>query len=1604
MPRQQHHPFQTHGINGKANHDVDKHRLNNEAGEVVDRRNMRITSMDGSLLSNKKIKGEEIKYPNKNTIYNGSGTTLAGDWVCIGVSEIKDYIVEFWSDKSGSWNSLIRVDGIIVCYSEDLPISWEHPLQLDKNENCVGGEVYITDNNSAPMYFNIEDMLKHSGELGGTADEKYFSEFNINEQTLSLKIPLDIPVFIDLTSSGSFDTTFGVAGLYVGYHQYSIRFATSEGDRTAWSPSTPLIPALSKKGEGSDQYPGIKSYGAALGTQTSFGAHIRFRVNNENNYDFIEVRRVSYRNNLLTDTGEAGIIGIIDIENGQRGIINFLDKGGEIEEVLDFEDDTITMSEIETAKSIRYFNNKLYLFNISYADREVELNLGESESGNAIYPCIDKIGSQGHNDVWNATYRKELMNGEEYGWGVKVFDANGERSFVKKLGTDTAGNNGDSFRIPDRREEISTDTSRISYNGTCRAANEDGSVSQTHEKFDLANAVTKDDFSSVKNIVDSAVFNPYGAHTPVSQSDSNVDGHDFRINATVQSDFFTASLYNPKGYSPDYFAQGVSVHKVDDLPDWASGFSVVRTEPANRVVAQGIGFYDLISADGGLGTNTQKNKSTVRFYSPDLDSLFASDPTLAQSILDSPDSYQVEFVSPLGFFSELWNGHEVDLGRDKGIDMMTYARILRDEETGSLINPNESSSWGIDGSDGKRYTAFGNWRSGSARTSGYFAGNQRNIKTVDLDSFVEVPEGRANYFELTVNDFIYQYGQTLANEFYEPDVKNWHEPMYIINIVRKDNAIPSTETTKFVETGHYQKVRSVVGESDGSLTQNYQIVDERWEDFLQDLEDPSSPGNALGTYYSTNDRFVTVELPNGDKRKWIDITWKTTGQRTAILDDITNDGFHLSGDTKVYGVYKVNITDNRFFELEFTTELNNGFYVDSLFVPQDDSLIVVEYDNRIPIRVFGGDTWIGESIACMVDKKYDKSGSPETTADDFGFNVGFPYHIWDINTSVKIAKDPSGGDNFEDSNTIQLSKLGFLPARLRQLCVMFCCQSRTNVNFAYNQVGVGLTDDLLAKSFPNVNYISRPLKWDDSNFTGGDLDTIYVADNGLYSDYKTDYGHEYLQWGYGGFRFQPQSVIDYSKENDFRVDFSKPDTIEIENKFCTRGTWSLARPINVQDAPGIRTFLSTNIFDFTDDTGEIKYAFDDLSTSAGELTVFTDNGIIRAIVDKRLLNELSGNVLSTIGADSTGILQQILVTRDVGMSDEMWRGAAEYGNTIFFPNKESVWSYSAGQVKDIARLGYHSRVWQDAIKDFKEGYADSMTAVYDRLHNEYWLTITDEVNKYTINLETRIFATNTTSNYQFAPSDYDIWEVNNVGSDPEAVVVINADVTSDNFYIMGASGTTDFTVKLPDNTVLGTVSEGQVYLLERLLDSKGDWSMVLVDISTEDKTNTYVFSPFVSQGGGWVGTYDYGFDKLLSFNNKVYGMKDFETYELGKGDQINGSNIQGEIHVTSNDAAIRGKEFIRVRVNSDNKPTSVEFYDDFNAYRAGTPSSSLDTTTNAFHLKNYDGYEGYVPRKDASYDSERKRQIGRYLIYKVIHNTTEDFEVSTIETQYKLIK
>jgi hypothetical protein len=160
----------------------------------------------------------------------------------------------------------------------------------------------------------------------------------------------------------------------------------------------------------------------------------------------------------------------------------------------------------------------------------------------------------------------------------------------------------------------------------------------------------------------------------------------------------------------------------------------------------------------------------------------------------------------------------------------------------------------------------------------------------------------------------------------------------------------------------------------------------------------------------------------------------------------------------------------------------------------------------------------------------------------------------------------------------------------------------------------------------------------------------------------------------------------------------------------------------------------------------------------------------------------------------------------------------------------------------------------------------------------------------------------------------------------------------------------------------------------------------------------------------WQGGFDYNFDKYLSFDNKTYGMRDMETYLLDEGRIINGELIEAHV-IGSSSVYSRSsmnsysrtpdKEFVRIRVNSDTKPVRIEFFNDLNQLLSNNVQALLDTVANPLHLKNYYGYEQYIPRKT---DTPFNRMQGRLLVFKIIHNLDEDFRITSTDVQYKGLK
>ena len=211
--KQQHHPVDIKTYEKGISSDSNKEILGSKQGEFVDSKNTRSIPMDGDNFARKKIKGEELLFPNvDNRCLNGTGLPIDGDYTCVMTQEINNRIVEIWAAPlADNLPAFTRIDGKIVLMSDDFPVYSDFPLEYHKNESCIGGEFYITDNRSTPMVFNVKDLLLNSGvDFGsdsGLCTDKYFDGFNLEEYTVNITSSLFKIAFIKQVNqvSGNYD-------------------------------------------------------------------------------------------------------------------------------------------------------------------------------------------------------------------------------------------------------------------------------------------------------------------------------------------------------------------------------------------------------------------------------------------------------------------------------------------------------------------------------------------------------------------------------------------------------------------------------------------------------------------------------------------------------------------------------------------------------------------------------------------------------------------------------------------------------------------------------------------------------------------------------------------------------------------------------------------------------------------------------------------------------------------------------------------------------------------------------------------------------------------------------------------------------------------------------------------------------------------------------------------------------------------------------------------------------------------------------------------------------------------------------------------------------
>src|ERR1035437_6695311 len=133
MRRSEGQKHETSVFNNGADYDVNPQLSAIKQGFYKDARNMAIRKSNQNADAPEKIKGEEILY----------STGVEAHYICLLAVEINGHVVEIWACQSN--DTFMRIDGTIMVKSPNFDITFDHPLQKDINQACIGGELFITD-------------------------------------------------------------------------------------------------------------------------------------------------------------------------------------------------------------------------------------------------------------------------------------------------------------------------------------------------------------------------------------------------------------------------------------------------------------------------------------------------------------------------------------------------------------------------------------------------------------------------------------------------------------------------------------------------------------------------------------------------------------------------------------------------------------------------------------------------------------------------------------------------------------------------------------------------------------------------------------------------------------------------------------------------------------------------------------------------------------------------------------------------------------------------------------------------------------------------------------------------------------------------------------------------------------------------------------------------------------------------------------------------------------------------------------------------------------------------------------------------------------------
>lgn len=775
--------------------------------------------------------------------------------------------------------------------------------------------------------------------------------------------------------------------------------------------------------------------------------------------------------------------------------------------------------------------------------------------------------------------------------------------------------------------------------------------------------IQKDTDSNVRTILNLLDGNKYRPMTPTGRDDGYIGGSgnggggiDFSGLGTEYMATADGLSYNTPRHGTRKSTMGLKIAGIDTtkVPEWVKAISVVRTPPAGRVVCQGIAMYALNLRPPDSHPSLYKYLNRLWFYSPELDPTIGDKSNLFDAIKSNPSDYQVQLVSPVGFFTDVYSAHYSSSGPAiSRIDMISYA-IMGGDGVHSMepVGFDTAAQIGI----GEDRVTFGRFRNvypthsqGDGLINDDLVFSIQSAYEPDLLSFNnESDKSRTPYLELILSSNIYDNSHVDDVIGTDSTARAFHEPWYIVNIIQNGRHVPNNNINSYRHIGNYIKLTSPIGLGNGEATQSYELVDEREEDVL-----------TLGAS-ATQYRYIWI-----DGKPWLGVNNIAAGTVDSYRADLGSMGYFIpSGGRTCYGMYLYTYSDLTTGPLKVISFPYLEYPSGNSICPKSGDVIEVRYDSNASIDVFLGDTVVDDAIFAPIDVNVDQ----EEYRTGVFLNAPMPFYNFTFASNYvrPIYKE-----------TIEPAVTNFMHF-IRQWIVSFGCESTVNLPFLYKDY------------FPNRNYVIRPAHYDEKSVDDS-LEIYYGKHNISANGYIIDYGDEYLRWGYGGFHIPGGANFDYQKSLHLRA-FTKPTSGTQEQlSFMKRLHWSSESLVGY---PSSRAFIPTNVYDLMNDKAQqISILYDVLSDKGNNLYVITDYGAGLILTDKKMITDAGGNALTILTSDSTLIQGELWLNPSIGCPKEFWRGKTE-GNVklpnniivpvLIFPNYTDIIMLNSNQFLAIA--------------------------------------------------------------------------------------------------------------------------------------------------------------------------------------------------------------------------------------------------------------------------------------------------------------------------------